>query len=358
MSTVLPLGFYQTVNLINAVFAFLIGCFILQKKKLIKQEILFLVFTFSVSFWAFFYFLAFQVSNQALAIFFFRTCMIGAALILPSFTEFVFSLLKKEIKPTYRLLNWGITILIILSIYTNFYASNAGPFLVFPFWPIAGPVCVLQIILFAINIFFSQQELFRASLSSPKQTKQQAKIIFIGTSLGFLGGATNFLLWFRIPFPPILNILIPIYVLSVAYAVTKHHLMNIEVIIKKTAIYSILTAIITGVLISLIVASEMIFRGFLGYNSIWLAILAAFIISLIFQPLRNRIQDFIDKLFFKGSYDYRETLKKLSQTSVSIIELDKLISLFKNQVKNIFKTKKVSLYLYDNDKKGYLNKTQ
>src|SRR5260370_23089912 len=60
-------------------------------------------------------------------------------------------------------------------------------------------------------------------------------------AIGYFGGITNWPMWFGIHFPPYPNILISVYTLIVAYAMVKHHLMDINIVIRKTLLYSILS---------------------------------------------------------------------------------------------------------------------
>ena len=313
----IPLGIYQTISLLNALLSLSIGIFVLFTKRISRQTILFSAFAFLVFFWSFFYFLAFQTSNYSFSAFLFRTCMIAGALILPVFTEFVYTLVGKEIKSIYRWINFGVAALIISTIYTNLYASDGGPFLVYHYWPLIGTMSSIQIIHYAANIFFSLGELFRASFWGVYRLRQQAKIVLFGTFLGYLGAATNFLLWFRIPFPPVLNLLIPIYVMSVAYAITKHRLMDISVIISR-ALAEILTVLYLGTIyLSLVWLYRIYISVRIDLPFIIWTVIFGIIVGQTFQRTRLFVQTSSDKLFLRGKYDY---YKELSDASARVGE--------------------------------------
>jgi len=86
--------------------------------------------------------------------------------------------------------------------------------------------------------------------------------------------------------------------------------------IKKTTVYSLLTAFLTGIFISIIIAGGYGLGKILGQRPLWLAILAAFTVAFIFQPLRDAVQKIVDKLFYRGPYDYQRILGKYSQALV------------------------------------------
>src|SRR5258706_9975632 len=71
-------------------------------------------------------------------------------------------------------------------------------------------------------------------------------------NIGYFGGATNWPVWFRINIPPYLNSLIAVYGPIIAYAIVKHRLMDIQVIIKKTLAYSIITTSLTIVYLGVV----------------------------------------------------------------------------------------------------------
>jgi len=141
--------------------------------------------------------------------------------------------------------------------------------------------------------------------------KKQVSYVFTGTLIGGLGGISNFLSWY-IPFPPILNILTSVYILTITYAILRHRLLDIEVVIKKTAAYSLLTTIITAIFLSIILISDYIVKNTLGQGSIWIGLLAAFVVALLFQPLRDLIQNAVDRFFFRTRYEYQVIINRYS----------------------------------------------
>jgi signal transduction histidine kinase len=105
-----------------------------------------------------------------------------------------------------------------------------------------------------------------------------------------------------------------LYVAIVTYAIIRHQLMDITIVIRKTAVYSLVATIITLFYFILVYVTETIFRGFMGYKSIpWtLGIIVLF--TLVFQPLKNMVQVFVDRLFFKDSRALlQEELKKAQE---------------------------------------------
>ncbi|MFH1361112.1 MAG: ATP-binding protein [bacterium] len=339
----IPLIAYQAINLFNALLSLSLGILVLLTNKRSKQIILFSAFAFSVFFWDIFYFFAFQTNSYELSSFLFRTCMIAGALILPIFTEFVFTLDKRKIPDFWRGLNFGLALIIIIFIYTDFYAYDGGPFLNFHYWPIIGFLSFVQILHYGANVLFSHKELIRIAKEEKPKLRQQAKIIVVGTSLGYLGAATNFLLWFRIPFPPILNILIPIYVASVAYAITKHELMDIRVAITRSAAYGIVAVMIVG--------------SFIWLNLIHLplivTIFANAVLGLFWSWAAHRLREFIqtplEEKWITGWYNSDTLINNIAQSLVPVSEKEEALRIISKQLKETIKIKEVHFILGKKD---------
>jgi len=112
----------------------------------------------------------------------------------------------------------------------------------------------------------------------------------------------NFLPVYGVPIPPSGNGLVIIFMSIIAYAIVRHRLMEIEVVIRKSLVYSILIALISATYLAMLVLAERVLQGIVGYRSAVGSVLAAFIIALGFIPVHNAVQRWVDRLFFGGSH--------------------------------------------------------
>ena len=133
----------------------------------------------------------------------------------------------------------------------------------------------------------------------PKQKRQILVLIF--AIIGFSGGITNFLAGFDIDIYPYGNLLIPIHSICITYAILKYQLLEIQVVIRKGLVYSILIAILTLSYLSIVIILEKLIQQTLGYHSTVVSVFTAFSVGLLFIPLRNKIQYFVDRIIFKGT---------------------------------------------------------
>jgi hypothetical protein len=102
--------------------------------------------------------------------------------------------------------------------------------------------------------------------------------------------------------------------IAVGFAVLKYRLYDIDIIINRTLVYGSLTALLALVYFGGVTATQAIFRTLTGQEQQpQLAIVVStLVIAALFNPLRRRIQSFIDRRFYRKKYDARKTLEGFS----------------------------------------------
>ena len=69
----------------------------------------------------------------------------------------------------------------------------------------------------------------------------------------------------------------------------------------------------------------------------------------LFNPARIKIQRFVDRIFFRGKYDYRETLKRISSAMASLLRLEEIVDFMLDSISSALKTKGVFVAVYSED---------
>jgi len=175
--------------------------------------------------------------------------------------------------------------------------------------------CFLSLIVFVLHSLFKAAEI---------QSQQRARMILFGVTiaaapsvilmaLAFFLKVTfpwNFLVFFLVFFPA-----------SIAYSIIRHNLFDVDTIIKRTVGYAVMTGIVIGAYILVSVSFNVLLGKYEIAQSKAFPIIFTLAIILIFNPLRNRIQSLVDRIFFRKEYDYGEIVEKVGGAMTSLLEL-------------------------------------
>jgi hypothetical protein len=116
----------------------------------------------------------------------------------------------------------------------------------------------------------------------------------------------------------------PLLPVAAGIAILKHRLYDVDVIINRTLVYGALTAMLVLTYLGSVVGLQYAFRGFAESNSQLAVVASTLFIAAHFNPLRRRLQDFIDRLFYRNKYDARETLEAFNARLRDETDLDTL----------------------------------
>ncbi len=221
-----PQAYYSFSALLNLITSLVLITIVLIANPKSSINRIFNIFMALIGFWSLFYFLWLNTNDMKLADFYLRTCMIGVIFMPSAFIHFIISLLKQESKPLLKQKlnsrslvtgNYIISILLAFTVYTPLFAKEGGPFNVFPYWAIPGPVFPFHLVHFFLNFLYA----FYLILYPLRQKHgDHVFYAFIGILIGFLGGTTNYLYWYRISIIPVLNIFVFVFLLHI-YVITE-----------------------------------------------------------------------------------------------------------------------------------------
>jgi hypothetical protein len=133
--------------------------------------------------------------------------------------------------------------------------------------------------------------------------------------------------------------------MAIGIAVLRYRLYNIDQIINRTLVYGTLTATLLALYFGGIVVLQRIFVLLTGEKSTVAVVASTLLIAALFNPLRRRIQGFIDRRFYRRKYDARKTLETFSATLRDETDLEALNNDLVGVVRETMEPAHVSLWL-------------
>ena len=135
--------------------------------------------------------------------------------------------------------------------------------------------------------------------------------------------------------------------IAVGIAILRYRLYEIDIIINRTLVYGPLTATLALVYFGGAATTQLVFRALTGQQQQpQLAIVVStLVIAALFNPLRRRIQAFIDRRFYRRKYDARKTLESFSATLRDETDLQALNGELTRVVRETMQPAHVSLWL-------------
>jgi len=233
----------------------------------------------------------------------------------------------------------------IASMQKHYFGYFARGGVVYPFFGLAG----LLVTLYAL-IQIYQAIRFETSSSH----KNRLKYLFAGFGImGLMNGLNVFTINGFSLYPPGNLSFIPLILFAVG--LFKHDLMDMGIFIKKSLIYSLLTAFLTCLYALLIIVANAVFKDAHLSDSIYFPVFFFILIALVFGPLKSRVQDFVDRIFYKGKYDYQKTIKQVSRTIVSVLDYDAIAKLLTDTVVDAMLVEYCSVFLSEPSNHHFVN---
>ncbi|UCH60796.1 MAG: hypothetical protein JSV61_04770 [Anaerolineales bacterium] len=208
-----------------------------------------------------------------------------------------------------------------------------GPFMIlFPVW----------ILLCAVSLFVRFRRARAVEREQIKWLFYAGAIFIVFYMPSFIGNtysqAENF--W---------NLLLPIGMLTfptaIAIAILRYRLYEIDIIIRKTLQYTLLTAMLGLVYFGLVILLDGFLRALVGSSGQVATVISTLAIAALFTPLRRRVQEIIDRRFYRQKYNAEQALAEFAAATRDETDLEALTARVVGIVQDTMRPEAVSLWL-------------
>jgi hypothetical protein len=223
--------------------------------------------------------------------------------------------------------------------YGAYFPIVAGPFFatiiiaqVYRYWRVSNPVQRQQTkwVVFGLTVGLAPLAIYLLTfLASPNLSAP--------TASGLIFSLTGNLLW---------EVFLVIFPLSFTVAILRSRLWDIDLIIRRTLQYSVLSVLLALVYFGGVVILQRIFTSLTGQGQNQLVtVLSTLAIAALFNPIRRRVQDVIDRRFYRKKYDAAKVIAEFGATCRDETDLDKLTARLVEVVQETMQPESVSLWL-------------
>jgi sigma-B regulation protein RsbU (phosphoserine phosphatase) len=214
----------------------------------------------------------------------------------------------------------------------------------------------------AISILFilmgSGFGVFTSSYFHLKEKTQRLPLrsILFGTAVGmsgfiylFIMTSTTRAIFINHPellIPVLVVVLIP---LSFGYSIFRYHTMDVEIIINRSLVYAATTAHLALLYLILLFLMDTVLKSWIGggSNNPFLHFSVLIMSALLFAPIKDRMQDFVDRRFFRERYDYQKALLNFSQELPGLTHLDEILQKVIYTIGSTMHIESMAIALYD-----------
>ena len=203
--------------------------------------------------------------------------------------------------------------------------------------------------IFAVLNIASAIGIFGVSYKKATNVVDRKKLKWLLT--GFIIGPSIFILLWAVPElfsiqPLIPEISIPILMIAIpitfTIAIVKYHLMDIDLLIRRSVVYSI---VIFSLILLYIIIISLISSYILRIDTRIPSVIAAIIIALMFEPVRRRVQTYVDRKFFRVQYNFREALRKFLKNISETNTAQQLAEIVVKDTRELIPVDKIGFFL-------------
>jgi len=192
-----------------------------------------------------------------------------------------------------------------------------------------------------------------SSARSTNDENQVTRFSFFVVAIVFIliGGSLNFTELGKYPVDVAANVIAAVFM---AYAILRHQLLDIKVVIRKSVIYFFPTIIISAIYFLLITIAFQVFHANTSEQLFSASLIVSVLAALVLQPFRDSLQNWIDRYFFREQYNAVKMIQRVSEAASSVIDLEQLSQLIIDELTKTLHIQRAALFLRQNGRKNFV----
>jgi two-component system, NtrC family, sensor kinase len=216
----------------------------------------------------------------------------------------------------------------------------------------AGPVFHLFSLAGSLTVVYCSYTLF-IYLKRAQDGYERNRIKYI---LGGIGVSTVLVLLNALPvsgvsiYPMGNFVFLP--AIFLAFGVLKYDLLDIDTVLRRCVLYFLLTGILSLFYFFLIYVLNLWFMNSGWYNPYGLPFVLSLFMVLLFNPLKNKVQHIVDRLLFRGKYDYHKTLREISEKMASLLKMEEIVELLSSSIGSALQITHINIFLSGDGNRG------
>lgn len=332
-----------------------LGGLVLGKKPNNRLYQIWALFSLCLAIWSFGFFMVYaNPASKSAALMWNKFYSVGMVMIPIVYFHYVLILTKTKSRILWSICHAGylLSVLIVVTVPTVLFNKDVT-LLYWGYSPVRGITGRFYDILYPIIISVGALQLFRGLKTTFGHRRAQIKYAILASCVGFGLGITNFLPLYGVKMYPIGHIGNFVANMLVAYSIMKYSFMDINVFIRKSAVYTVLTGMVTAAYIGVVFIVQRVFQGMTGYTSVLPVIAMALVIAITIEPMRRNVQLIVDKTFFRKQYEYQKVIRKNSDGLRSLITPAEISAFLMKTVEETLHPKQAWLLAYNHQNDNF-----
>jgi hypothetical protein len=192
------------------------------------------------------------------------------------------------------------------------------------------------------------------------EARQQIKWVLLGLSAPVTLVVTGFIAlflvdnqaWIQLVGVPLQIVAFALIPVTIGISMLRYHLWDVDVVIRRTLIYGALTGTLLAAYLIGVLVLQSLFRALTRQESSLAIVISTLAIAALFVPLRRRIQNDIDRRFYRRKYDAQKTLEAFALIARDETDLERLTGELVRVVQVTLQPESIRLWFKDDGSGG------